>query len=285
MINPVRSKKSKISADLPEASWTSNGMKKLFKFISSLVIITLVFFAVPKEALAAVTLDTKLNTNADNTVGPATANWSFTPTGIPTLITVHVSSARGGDISGITYGGQSMTLVIAKDDGVPNRKARIWKLESPPSGTQTVEITMDGNVAYVIETIAWTGTATTGATSGPQSSGGNAGNTSTPAVTSATGDVVIDTLVLDGCGTAITDGANQTEQWDVDGANCTDGYGSTEPGGASITMSESWAATFFAHVAVNIVQAVAGGAVDIGRTLRLFAGFHIKIFNGKLKIY
>ena len=297
MINPVRSKKSKISADLPEASWTSNGMKKFFKITSTIIIITLVLFVMPKEAKAAVAFDQISEHATNNEQNPS---WTHTPVGTPTAVLVQIQKARANDITSVTYGGTAMTqLGVEQHSTFTNVEFLFYGLAtSIPTGAQTVQINADGTeFAQNSRAITFTGTQTTTALAfssfQSEEAGSGTSGTGTLTVTSATGDLVVDYVNIStdpGTDKVMTPGANQTELLET--YNGEDNFATSwEAGGTSVDMTYSWAssANTFLHMyaAINVVQAgVAGvGSTDIGRTLRLFSGFQIKIFNGKLKIY
>ena len=66
-------------------------------------------------------------------------------------------------------------------------------------------------------------------------------------VSSAANELVASCLGLASSGTSITVGAGQTEQWlNTSTANNTQDQGSTEPGGATVTMSHSWTTADYA---------------------------------------
>lgn len=79
-------------------------------------------------------------------------------------------------------------------------------------------------------------------------------------VSSAANELVLSCLGLASSGSSITVGAGQTEQWlnTSTAANSTQDQGSTEPGGATVTMSHSWTtADYAALVAAPFKEAVA----------------------------
>lgn len=83
-------------------------------------------------------------------------------------------------------------------------------------------------------------------------------------VTSAANELVASCLGLASSASVITAGAGQTEQWlnTSTAANSTQDQGSTEPGGATVTMSHSWTTPDYAAlVAAPFKAATAGGTV------------------------
>lgn len=82
-------------------------------------------------------------------------------------------------------------------------------------------------------------------------------------VSSAVNELVVSCLGLASSGTSITVGAGQTQRWinTSTGANNTQDQGSTEPGGATVTMSHSWTtADYAALVAAPFKEAVSAGS-------------------------
>jgi len=69
-------------------------------------------------------------------------------------------------------------------------------------------------------------------------------------------------LGLASSGTSITVGAGQTEQWlnTSTAANGTQDQGSTEPGGATVTMSHSWTTADYAALVAAPFKAAAAAA-------------------------
>lgn len=91
------------------------------------------------------------------------------------------------------------------------------------------------------------------------SSSASATSTSTAALAGATGGLALDVISL--FNKVPTIGSGQTSRWAEDNTTVIESsYGSSEPGGASVTMSWSWTgAQIYAHFAAMFKQASAGG--------------------------
>lgn len=182
------------------------------------------------------------------------------PVDTPTVVTVSVSMGVFADtVSTITYGGTSMTLIGRIDRGVGNALVmELWGLANPPPGTRSVVVTFTASVdnAGVVRQ-SYTGSATASAFGTIQTSSGTGTTTTTPAVTSAAGELVVDALTTPQDVGAPTVGAGQinantltvnTAHW-----NST----SDEAGAASVTMSWTQTSERFVHIAVPIKLPVA----------------------------
>ncbi len=181
--------------------------------------------------------------------------WTHTPVGTPSLAVVGVMLAdTGATVSTVTYGGQLMTL-IRSDNWTSLAKTWLYRLASPPAGAQTVTVTLSAADDKVAGAITVTGSDT----STPISNhAGATGNSATPSVTvtSASGELVVDTVTLFEGGTW-TPGAGQTERWDRQQTPVS-GAGSTEAGAASVTMS--WTNTRADRWAISAASIKAAGA-------------------------
>ena len=140
-------------------------------------------------------------------------SFSHTPVGTPTLALLSASTDRDGTLDAVTYGGAAMTLVGSVANGT--KKVYIWRLLAPAAGAQTVQLTTSAsNFKAILAAHTYTGSHASTAPNGFQSSVGSGTATATAAVTTgATGDLVVDTVVVD-IDDPITPGASQTERWD-----------------------------------------------------------------------
>ena len=135
-------------------------------------------------------------------------------------------------VSGVTY--NSVALSLVGSQGSASFKMWIYGLVAPDTGTHDVVVTFstapnNGGVVGV-ETFTGVNQSTPLGTFG--SASGN-GTTATVDVSSATGELVFDTL---GSRWTVTAGAGQTQRWNAS-SSFTTGSGSTEPGATTVTMS------------------------------------------------
>ena len=205
------------------------------------------------QAVGQIVADTA--TTGIMTAVAATTSLTFTHTtgGTNRLLVVGVSLNVVQNpttiVTGVTYNGVALTQAVAHNDAGPTRRAEIWYLVSPPVGTNlnvvvTVSAPTGGNqVGVVAGAILFTGTdQTTAPIRSVASNNGAAAAGSTLNIASATGDLVLDTLAVQGNSTAAA-GAGQTAQWGTlntarSSNNATPGvrgFGSTEAGAASVT--------------------------------------------------
>ncbi len=175
--------------------------------------------------------------------GPGPFTWSHTCAGSDRLLLLFVAHYHSSNtISSASYNGVSMTAVT---NGAAVTGSgylcfiTTFYLVAPATGSNTVSVTPSaglfdfGACAISLSDVHQTV---------PLGTAANAtGYDTTPTVTvsSATGELVVDGLVIMNSGT-LTVGAGQTQRWNAPTANAFIRYaGSTESGAASTTMSWS----------------------------------------------
>ena len=181
--------------------------------------------------------------------------WSHTCTGAERAIIVGVSFnvADGKTITGVTYAGTALTFV----GGVTsvNWRTEQWKLSNPASGANNVVVTFSGTATNysVSGAVSFTGAhQTTASLTGTQATA--SGTTADPsvAVSSATGEIVVDTMAWEGEVATYTVGAGQTQRWNAAAVNVVEGAASTEAGAGSVTMSWTGGAARWALAGVGV---------------------------------
>jgi len=203
----------------------------------------------------AVALD--VASSAQSTGSGATLSWTHTPVGTPTAVGVGVSVDKfpSATISGVTYGGVSMTIENQTVSG--EARAAIFGLANPTSGAQTVEITTSVAVDGIVGgAISVTGSDTTQCFSANAiASGFN--TVQTVDVASSASELVMDVVSLD-LNSALTFDGSQTERWNRTPEGFLRGACSTETGSATTTMSSSTGVNVnFAMVAASFKVAAA----------------------------
>jgi hypothetical protein len=213
------------------------------------MVLTLSTVIAASSADAAIAVDNVTSVQIPST-SPNPVTFSHATSGSDRLLLVSVASQPNGDdgiievVTGITYGGQPLTLVGAQSQ-TDNARIEIWRLINPPAGSNTVSITFNDAFDDPVNeegasagAVSFTGVHQ-GTPLGTFASAAASGS-SAPSVTvsSAVGELVFDTVARKGA--AVTMDPSQTEQWNL----CTDagcsnvgGGASTEPGAASVTMS------------------------------------------------
>ena len=179
--------------------------------------------------------------------------FNHTCSGHDRYLIVGISSRSGGaTVSSVTYGGVAMTA-LGTAANLSFSVMFMYGLVNPPGGTNQVSVTMSAVSQIVIAAVCFNGVAQTSSTGTFASA---TGTNAAPSVnvTSATGELVVDTLAHREASpvTTVTVGAGQFQIWqDNTGATTADilGAGSTEPGAATVTMS--WTATASARWAIG----------------------------------
>ena len=167
---------------------------------------------------------------------------SHTTSGTDRLMLVGVSMNLGGSqtVSSVTYNGDSLSLVGVKEAG--DARIEIWALLAPDVGTFNVDIAFssptDGNTAGVM---TFTGVDQSTPLGAFASDFGYGESTASATVSSAADELVFGVVSIDDPNfRVLTEGAGQTERWELDGFQTTGG-GSTAPGAPSVNMSWTWA--------------------------------------------
>src|SRR5262245_3638070 len=182
-----------------------------------------------EAAAQAITFD-----SASNTVGlnVNSLTWAHTVgSGNDRILVVGVSLRGNATATGVTYGGQALTLAGGISNGGSNR-AEIWTLLAPPTGTANVVVSLSAAVHVVGGASSFSNVDQTTPYGAFTATTGNTSPISL-AVTSAASEVVIDTVVTNGDVGNLTAGGSQTERWNnFTGGNASNarGAGSTQAG-------------------------------------------------------
>ncbi len=195
--------------------------------------------------------------------------FSHTPgAGTNRLMLVGISWSGEGTartVTGVTFGGTSLTPVGTYNYTDNNRLVAIYSLKETFGTTAaSVVVNFSGAVWAYAGAVTFAGvdqTTPLGAFSGA------AGNSTTPSVgvTTASGDLVFDTVAANNNLNNFNVGASQSQQWNVNQQTDTTsgirGAASTEPaptGGGAVTMSWTTSSTTWAIGAVPIKPATGG---------------------------
>jgi outer membrane protein assembly factor BamB len=171
------------------------------------------------------------------------------------IVSVQLGSGCAGaavpTVTGVTYAGVAMTQItsiLGTPCGPGTTRSEQWRLVAPATGTNSVVVTLSGAAPATIHSGAMLFTGvhqTTPVRAFASASGGPAsgnGGSSTVTVTSAVGDMIVNTV---GQGTSIT-AAGQTQRFlnNVNSSNTLNNSGgSTAPGAASVVMTWTFGAS------------------------------------------
>jgi hypothetical protein len=197
-----------------------------------------------------------IDTTSTGTSAVDSFAFSHTTSGVQRLLLVGVSLDPESDeiVSLVTYDGTPLAIVDSATYS-NDARAEIWQLIAPSVGTYDVVITFSSNLSYgaVAGAVTFTGVNQTTPLGTFVSATGSSAGPATVDVSSATGELVFDTVACETC-TSLTVGGGQIERWNLSQAGLhAMGAGSTEPGAATVTMS--WGletADYWAIVAVPI---------------------------------
>jgi hypothetical protein len=190
--------------------------------------------------------------------GGTTLSWTHTPVGTPTGVAVTLENFdTGHTVTGVTYGGNAMSLTSTNNGSLSSSSVQIWGLASPPAGAQTVVVTFSATGTFCgAGSVTVTGGDTTTLFSNHNSANGSS-TASSVGVTSAVGELVID-IVGTNNGPALTVGGGQTQRWtQTESGNVQ--ASSTAPG-ASGTVTMGWTLGFTGPWAASAASFKAAGS-------------------------
>lgn len=220
------------------------------KPVLGLLLLPLLF--APSMLHAQVTVDAKASAAARLNTGTGTTTVTVpitTGAGTNRLLVVGVSINRQGNpavaVSGVTSNGVLLTLAGAQNDPTGIRRVEMYYLVNPASGLNSVIATFSGvngiSVGAAVGAITFSGVDQSIPFRPFAGANGASGTNPSLTVPSAAGELVLDTVAVTGNRT-VTAGAGQTQQWTLRTGNAaTDvrGAGSTAPGAASVTMTDT----------------------------------------------
>lgn len=171
----------------------------------------------------------------------ATRTFSHTCSGSQRLLIVSVCNDEDGsavNVSSITYAGVALTQRITATRSNFGR-ASLWYLVNPASGANNVIVTLASAQEWTAAAVSFTGVNQT-TPLGTAASANGFGSTASVNVSSASDELVYDTVNVNGPVT-LTAGASQTSRWTREASTSStvvvDSGGSTETGAATTTMS------------------------------------------------
>ena len=167
-------------------------------------------------------------------------------------ISIDINNNTAETVTGVTFGTTALTFLGSRNDTANDHRVEMWYLLNPPATGNTVTATFSNpggsvfnptQVGAAVGAVTFSNVDQTTPLGTFLSAQGGSSNASTLTVPSGPGQVVMDTLAIDGRRTP-TEGPGQTRQWRLNSGtgSGTDVYGlaSTEAGAATVTMSETF---------------------------------------------
>ena len=178
-----------------------------------------------------------------STLSGTTLSWSHTVGNGPNrVLVVGISRNDNSSATSVTYGGISLTRQVLVN---VSPEVEMWTLIAPPSGAANVVVTFPSSKAIIGGSVSFTGVDQLTTIRDRNHTVG----TSDVSVTTAIGDVVVDTLSATALGgdMVVSPDSSQTQRWNQTAAlnntsNTTIGAGSTKAGSAGSTEMD-WAIT------------------------------------------
>lgn len=223
-------------------------------YISKFAVLAWLLIAAP--SWAAPTFDAATTMFSNNLTTVTGSHTPVSTTNGVAMVCITWNRGTLGTLNTVTYGGNAMTFVAGSTDGGGQRRAELWRYVGYGSGASTVTGTFDAikNDARMT-VLTYTGVDQATPT-GTAATASGVASPITVAVSSATGELVVDCGEAGASGDPITVGAGQTQRSNHgDGTNHTH-VTSEEAGASSVTMS--WPLTageFWAQVAVPLKPA------------------------------
>lgn len=197
--------------------------------------------------------------------GHSSRTFAHTVSGSDLILFVKVGCYQnaGQTVTGITYNGVALTKVDAQNQGTNTIRAELWYLVAPATGANNVIVTWSAAVASA----SYCATSYTGVNQttplGTSAKTSGTGTAVSLAVSSATGEVVVDSLAWrrDGSPT-MTVGGSQTQRHNVlvsAGSSFNGGASSDQPGATTTTMAWTMSGTNHSWAIVAVpVKPVSG---------------------------
>ena len=173
-------------------------------------------------------------------------------------------SSPAADVISVTIDGSAGAHIVTAIDTVDSANVRVemWgRALGSKTGSIAIDTVWDQTDAPRIVAFSMFGVDQTTPVGTPQSTAPGTYPTSLSVnVSSATDELVLSCLALASSSSSITVGAGQTEQWlNTTNSNSTQDQGSTEPGGATVTMSHSWTTADYAALVAAPFRAAPDG--------------------------
>jgi hypothetical protein len=179
--------------------------------------------------------------------GAVSLSWTHTTGSGPNrLLLVGVSIRNGGGetVSGVTYGGASLTFVGAQTY-MTSVRVEHWRLVNPASGDHTVVVMLTRSPTAAAGAVTFSGIDPDDPHGEPVGASGEA-MPATLTVPSRAGDLVVDTVGLR-AGFKMTPAPGQTQLWNVTVGPFESAAGSARPGEATVPLqwttdnAQTWA--------------------------------------------
>jgi hypothetical protein len=222
----------------------------------------LVLEPLPVHASTPIVFDSYATNNCK---GCTSLSWSHTVgSGSNGILIVGLSGFKNDPASSVTFGTKSLSLV-GNHVGYANVNVELWSLLNPPTGTDTITVTLSGNNFLAGGSVSYFNVAGTG-TVASADDGGTTGTTASVTVSSSnTGDLVVDTLGAYNFGLSTvtaSQGSGQSQRWNSGPLNALPvpaffvGGGSDKPASSPVTMTWSFSpSSYWSLIAVPLIPA------------------------------
>jgi hypothetical protein len=182
--------------------------------------------------------------NSVQGAGVTSVTVSITPSASANLAIVQESHSGSGTVTGVTFGGNAMTLVPGSQSTTDNFETSVWYLVNPPTGSSQAAVisysTFNGYVGVGVE--SYVNVNTSSPYAGVNTNGGSGAG---PSSVSVTGAVVGQDLYIAHALFLATSGTdNQTNMWDQLNINSgAAAFGSQMAASGSGNFSWTWGGT------------------------------------------
>ena len=182
--------------------------------------------------------------SSSKTASTSSLTWSHTVgTGASRLLVVGVAIRNANNVvRGVSYAGEAMTFLQARNNHDGAVRVEQWFLVAPPSGTANVTVTLSGGAKVVGGAVSLTGANQVSPFRGLAVNGSTDTGTNDPTVADSSGanELVVSTVATDGnAAKSLAPASGQSQAWKLAyGTSGGDdvGAGSTATGSANLIM-------------------------------------------------
>lgn len=172
--------------------------------------------------------------------GSMSLNFSHTCTGANRLLFVGVQGALADDITGVTYAGSAMTLIIKDNVGGTNQFNYLFYLIAPSTGTNNVVVSSSVGINIAADSVSYTGASQSGVPDASVINSGSTVNTLTTSLTTVANNCWTVLSALNGNSLTISAGSGSTLRQHQSLLGIFDSNGAKTPAGStSMTVTSS----------------------------------------------
>lgn len=212
-----------------------NSIKIKHLFVFSFLFAILYMIPLTPEAEAAISFDAA--SSSQGITNSLTFSHTVTSNGDGKIIVVGVTTMEI-TVSGVTYGGQSLTQVVRANGN--NADSEIWYLVDPPTGTNDVVVTLGSSDEINAGAVSFTGVNQNNPIDASNTNTGKSKNPSVSVTTTTDNALLLDVVATQQEDLSGKAGAGQTIRWVEDFQNNVEGASSTKETTTAGSFTMQW---------------------------------------------